>query len=161
MKVVDAPLLEALAARAAAAPRGRVNHNLHPELGDAVQRFCNAMAPGTYVRPHRHVDPAKWELFVVLRGAFAVLIFDAKGRVEARIELRAGADAVAEVPPGVWHALVVLEPRTVAFEVKQGPYAAVSDKDFARWAPGEGEAGAAALELWYRTARPGDVAPGA
>ena len=42
------------------------------------------MQPGTYVRPHRHSTPPRWELFVVLRGALALLVFDDSGRVEER-----------------------------------------------------------------------------
>ena len=63
-----------MAATAADSPRLRANHNIHPVLEDPVQRFFNAMQPGTYVRPHRHSTPPRWELFVVLRGALALLV---------------------------------------------------------------------------------------
>ncbi len=46
-----------------------------------------------------------------------------------------------DVAPGVWHTLAVLSPHAVCYEVKPGPYSASNDKDFARWAPQEGEAG--------------------
>ena len=49
---IDTDLLAAVCEAAAASPRLRSNHNLHG-LGDLVQRFLNALQPGTYVRPHR------------------------------------------------------------------------------------------------------------
>lgn len=146
-KRVGTALLAELSARAVASPRLRANHNLHPELADPVQRFLNAMEPGTYVRPHRHTMPEpKWELFVVLAGAIVVLLFDDAGAVTERVELAADGELrVIEVPAGCWHSMVVLRPGTVLFECKQGPYAALSDKDFAAWAPAESEPGAAAM----------------
>lgn len=158
LKLVGSELLGELSARAAASPRRRANHNLHPELADPVQRFLNAMDPGTYVRPHRHMAPEpKWELFVVLAGAVAVLLFDDAGAVVERVELAADGDLRGvEVPAGCWHSLVALRPGTVLFECKQGPYVALGDKDFAAWAPAEGEPGAAALLQRLAAARVGE-----
>lgn len=155
MKSIDQSLLDSLAREAAEAPRRRKNHNLHPQLSDPVQRLLNAVQPGSYVRPHRHAAD-RWEMFLALQGAFAVLTFDAAGHVTARYDLRAGGPVMAvEIPGGVIHAVVALAPDSVFFEAKPGPYAALSDKDFAAWAPAEGEASAAALEAWYRTAAVG------
>lgn len=158
MKLVSNELLAALTLRAQTAPRRRANHNLHPQLDDPVQRFLNALEPGTYVRPHRHVDPAaKWELFVALSGSVAVLVFDDRGQVRERTEVAAdGPVRAVEVPAGAWHGLVVLQPGTVLFEFKQGPYAAISDKDFAAWAPAENDAGAAAMLARLEAAAVGD-----
>jgi hypothetical protein len=65
----------------------------------------------------------------------------------------------------------------VLFEVKPGPYEqladgiearaaghgrpgrGLTDKDFALWAPAEGDARCAAFERWYCAARPGDRPP--
>lgn len=159
MKLIDAATLDALSAEAAAAVRRRRNLNLHPELADPVQRLCNAVEPGTYVRPHRH-DGGRWELFTVLRGAVRLLTFDGDGRVAGATLLGDGHAAVlAELPGGTWHSLVSLVPGTVFFEVKPGPYSPAADKDFAAWAPAEGAAGAADLEAWMRTAGAGERWP--
>ena len=157
IKLVSTEQLAALSQQAAASPRRRANLNLHPMLADPVQRFLNAMEPGTYVRPHRHVTPdPKWELFVAMSGAIAVLLFDDAGTVVERITVAAnGAVRAIEVPAGAWHTVVVLEPGTVLFEFKQGPYAAVSDKDFAGWAPAEGDPGAPAMLQRFLAAAPG------
>jgi hypothetical protein len=38
----------------------------------------------------------------------------------------------------VYHSFIVLEPDTVIYEVKSGPYVTSTDKSFAPWAPAEG-----------------------
>lgn len=152
--------LELISRFAAGAPRGRTNRNLHPEPGDPVQRFLNAIEPGSYVRPHRHTDPPRWELFVGLCGSAAVLLFDDQGCVVAREPVGPSQrNRALEIPAGTWHCIVALEPGTVLFEFKPGPYSPLSDKDFATWAPAEGGTAAAALERWFRSAAPGDRAP--
>jgi cupin fold WbuC family metalloprotein len=155
--LVTADLVDALAARATASPRRRMNHNLHPTLADPIQRLLNAFEPGTYVRPHRHPQPGRWELFLCLRGRVAVLTFAADGAVRERVVLEAGGPTLAvEIPPGVCHSLASLAPGTVLFELKPGPYVALADKDFAAWAPAEGEPACAAFARWLESAAPGD-----
>jgi cupin fold WbuC family metalloprotein len=160
MRIITKSELDGLSQIAADSPRRRRNLNLHPVLDDPVQRLFNAMEPPTYVRPHRHARPEGWELMMALRGAFSILNFDAEGCVTARVDLRArGESVVAEIPAYTWHAVVVLEPGTVMFEVKPGPYSPVDDKDFAGWAPLEGDADAGSFVDWYRRALPGDRPP--
>ncbi|MBS1190547.1 MAG: uncharacterized protein H6R10_2339 [Rhodocyclaceae bacterium] len=146
MKRIQASDLAALSRDASKAPRRRSNLNLHPELADPVQRLLNAIEPGSYVPPHRHGSPAKWELFVILSGAIAVLIFDGEGKVLERVELDAdGPTRMVEIPPAAWHSAVALRAGTVVLEVKPGPYAALASEDFASWAPKDGTEEAAAL----------------
>lgn len=152
--------LSQLSGEAAGRPRRRLNLNLHPRLDDPIQRLFNAMEPGTYVRPHRHARDHGWELMLRLRGAFSILLFDDLGTVVERVDLGTGAGVAAvEIPPYAWHALVVLEPGTLMFEVKPGPYSAVEDKDFASWAPAEGAATTGLFVAWYAQAQPGAVPP--
>ncbi|MDP3482012.1 MAG: WbuC family cupin fold metalloprotein [Sulfuricella sp.] len=159
MKRIDKTLLATLSSQAAASPRKRAHHNLHPQLDDKVQRLCIAMEPGTYVRPHRHMQPETWEILLILSGAVALLIFDESGRVLERIELAAGGEVTAvEIPANTWHAVASMEAGTVVFEVKQGPYAPITEANYAPGSPADGAA-AQRLESWYRTARAGDSAP--
>lgn len=158
MKRIQTEALASLSNDAAGAPRRRCNLNLHAELADPVQRLLIAIEPGSYVRPHRHSEPAKWELFVILSGRLAVLVFDADGKVLEREELApGGAIPIAEIPPGAWHSVAALDPGTVIFEVKPGPYAPLADKDFAAWAPAEGDARAAALAERIARAQVGEL----
>lgn len=159
MKRIDKQLLTSLSIQAVSAPRLRAHHNLHPRLDDNVQRLCVAMEPGTYVRPHRHMEPETWEILLVLSGAVALLVFDDIGRVLERIELAAGGEVSAvEIPAGTWHAVASMETGTVVFEVKQGPYIPIAEANYATWSPAEGT-GAARLEAWYHAAKAGDIAP--
>jgi cupin fold WbuC family metalloprotein len=160
MKIVSSADLAALVREAQNAARRRKNLNLHPTLTDPVQRLLNAVEPGTYVRPHRHRDPGKWEFFAILQGRALVLAFDADGIVLERHELApAGAVAVIEIAAGTWHTLAALESGTLLLEVKPGPYTPAGPQDFAPWAPPEGTPTAVTLERWFHAARVGDRAP--
>ena len=160
LKAITDQLLVDLSAEARLSPRLRKNHNLHRSLDDPVQRLCNAFEPGTYVRPHRHTQTGRWELFVILHGAAAILLFDDEGVVIDRLELDAeGRVRGVEVPPNTWHTVVSLKSGTVLFEVKPGPYIKTTDKNFASWAPPEGDSRCIVFEKWYQQAQKGSGAP--
>ncbi len=151
MKQLTDTLLDGLAAKAAESPRLRANHNLHEQLEDLIQRLAIAMEPDTYVRPHRHVHT--WELLAALRGRFVVLLFDEAGVVTERTVL--GEECrVLEFPANTWHAVLSLDSGGVIFEVKQGPYAPLTDKDFAPWV--SEHADTAQINAWYARAQVGD-----
>ena len=135
IKVIDRKLMEETSEKAVLSPRRRMNHNFH-ELSDGVQRMLNAIEPGSYIRPHRHLDPDKMEMFIVLKGKGAVITFDDDGQILEYFMLEAGGETLGvEIPPGVWHTVVSMEEGTVFLEVKDGPYVPSTDKDFAAWAP--------------------------
>lgn len=144
MNTVDSARLKAVVAKARTSPRLRMNDNLHT-MDDPIHRLLNATEPGTYVQPHRHGSPPKTETMCVLAGRGAVLTFDAAGNVTGRAILSpAGPVHVAEIPGSTFHTLIALEPGTVWFEVKAGPYAPPPPEDVAAWAPAPGSPGAAA-----------------
>lgn len=150
LRILAAGDLAAAVGRSRAAPRGRANHNVHQSLDDPVQRFVNVFQPGSYVRPHRH-GPSRWELFLLLEGEAGALAFDDTGTVTEQAVLRRGRARAVEFPSGTWHTVLALQPDTVMFEIKPGPYQPIADKDFAAWAPEEGtEAAAALLAGWVR-----------
>ena len=156
MKIIDHQTLHALSAKAVAAPRLRANHNLHPATEDPINRFCNAIEPGSYVRPHRHAGAGRWELFLCLTGAVVALVFDEAGLVTKRVEVRPGGPVLGiEIPADTWHTVTALEPASSVIEIKSGPYRPKGPQDYAPWSPAEGDARAAALEAWFRTAQPG------
>lgn len=143
IQLLDQALFRSLVERAAKSPRLRVNHNFHSTMEDNPHRFLNVMLKGTYVAPHRHLDPPKSESFVVLEGQLAFFTFDDSGRVDAAALL--GPQTVGiDLAPGVWHSMTPVTAHAICYEVKPGPYVAATDKEFAPWAPREGEAGAAA-----------------
>ncbi len=161
MLYVDDAQLDRLAQEAAGLPRRRKNLNLHADLADKVQRLFIAMQPGSYVRPHRHTGATKTELFMVIRGGFDIFIFSEMGEVLERYELRAeGPGRVLEMPPGTWHTVLAQTDGSIFFEVKQGPFTPLSDKDFAGWAPEEGAAEVMEFVQWLQHAQVGERPPG-
>lgn len=160
MKHIDSTLLESLTRKAKESPRKRAHHNLHPDLGDPVQRLCVAIEPGTYIAPHRHALPDTFEVFLMLRGSAVFLVFDDHGNVTERSVLRAEGPVIAvEIPAKTWHAMASLESGTIFFEIKQGPYVRPLQRNVASWAPPEGDQSDRKIEAWYRTAKVGDKVP--
>ena len=153
--LIDAALLDATSSKARASARLRMNHNFHLSEAEPANRLLNAVEPGSYVTPHRHLDPAKDETFVVVRGRFGLVCFDESGAVTLAQVLEPNGEVVgANVPHGTFHTLLSIAPGSVFFEAKAGPYVKTSDKDWAPWAPREGDPGAAAylakLEALFR-----------
>jgi len=147
MQWITQELFEQVLEQARRSPRRRMNFNFHSGLDENPHRFLNVLVEGTYVRPHRHLDPPKAEAFLALEGAIAFFVFDDSGNVRTRRVLgREGLWGV-DIPPGVWHSMAVLTPYAVCYEVKPGPYRPLSDKEFAPWAPAEGVR-AAAIYFW-------------
>jgi len=133
---IDAAMLDALGREARALPRQRVNRNFHPGGDYPCHRLIIALEPGSYIPPHCHAEAAKDETLLVLRGRIGALIFDSEGRVtEARV-LDTGAGCLGlTIPHGTFHSLVALEPGSVFFEAKAGPYAAPAAEERPDWAP--------------------------
>jgi cupin fold WbuC family metalloprotein len=120
-------------------PRRRVIQPFHRSQSATLQRMFNAVQPDSYIPPHRHLDPPKAESWIVLRGALAFFTFDEQGAISECLEIRAGGEIFGvDLEPGVYHTFFALEPDTVVYEVKDGPYSPATDKAFAEWAPGEG-----------------------
>ncbi|HYC22364.1 MAG TPA: WbuC family cupin fold metalloprotein [Candidatus Bathyarchaeia archaeon] len=144
-RVIDRSLLDRTTAGAVASSRGRKNFNFHVSEGEGSNRLLNAIEPGSYVQPHRHADVSKDETLVVVRGRLAAVFFDEAGRVTLTTILAAGGERIGvDIPHGTYHTLFALEPGTIFFEAKAGPYAALGPEERAPWAPAEGTPEAAA-----------------
>lgn len=139
MILVDGKLLDALSKEAKGHPRKRKNHNFHSSLADPINRMLNAVEPESYIHPHKHENPDKREVFLLLKGRMAVFFFDDAGEVTktAVLDQAEGCYGI-EIPPGTWHTVVSLMSGTVVYEIKDGPYRVDDDKHFATWAPQEG-----------------------
>jgi cupin fold WbuC family metalloprotein len=136
---IDNIFIETISQKAKHSPRLRMNHNYHPQLDDLLQRMLNAMEPGTYIQPHKHEDPDKTEVFFCLRGRILLVEFNNQGEIIDSIELDTkNGNYACEIPPRTWHTVISLEPGSVAYEIKNGPYNPIDDKNFANWAPKEG-----------------------
>ncbi len=123
---------------AAASSRMRSIYNYHRTYDDLLQRMLNALEPGSYVRPHKHENPDKTEVFLILRGRALAVEYDDRGEISDHfiLDYRKGRKGV-EVPPREWHSFIALTQGTVMYEAKTGPYDKKTDKVFAPWAPEE------------------------
>jgi cupin fold WbuC family metalloprotein len=139
---INEELISKTSLKAKESPRQRMNHNFHPHLSDPVSRLLNAMEPGTYIQPHKHEDPDRFEVFIALRGKFVVFIFDDDGNITDHtvLDSEQGSYGV-EIPAKTYHSLMSLETGSVAYEIKEGPYKPATAKNFAPWAPAENEPG--------------------
>jgi len=139
-QIIDRDFLEQVSSQAKASPRRRRNHNFHVSETDTCNRLLNAIEPDSYIQPHCHHEAAKDETLIVVRGRLGVIIFDERGTVTATAVLAPAGESVGvNIPHGMYHTLVALEPGSVFFEAKAGPYAPLTPREKAPWAPVEGE----------------------
>src|SRR5262245_13320139 len=104
IQTINSKLLDELLQQARISPRRRAILCLHDGDWEHAHRMLNALAVGTYVRPHRHEDKHKGEGFIILRGKLALLIFTDTGEVDfgqSRVlSVDTGCFGI-DIPPGV------------------------------------------------------------
>ena len=119
--IIDTELLDKVAEQAKASPRLRMNYNFHQSLEELCHRFINAVEPGTEVLIHKH--PTKDETFVILRGKVRVTTHRGDGSIIEDVVLsQESGNYGVDIPKNVWHMLESLEPGSVIFECKEGPF---------------------------------------
>lgn len=127
--------------------RKRKNYNIHHDYLDSCQRLFNAIGLDSYIRPHRHSSDQKYECLIAVSGLFSLFIFDEDGGIisitkfgsELYRKVEKNCVAGVEIPPNVWHTVIALSGKATLFEVKAGPFNPLGAKEFAEWAPEEGE----------------------
>ena len=121
MKIIDKELLDEVSRQAKQSDRLRKNYNFHESLEDKCHRMLNAVEPGTLVPIHRH--PTKDESFVILRGKVRSTTYNDDGSViESVVLCHENGVYGVDIPKNVWHRLEALEPDSVIFECKEGPF---------------------------------------
>ncbi|MSN26624.1 MAG: cupin fold metalloprotein, WbuC family [Geobacter sp.] len=139
MKIVNSELLDQISSEALSSPRLRKNHNIHRCDESRCHRLLNAIEPGSYIRPHRHLDPEKDEAFILMKGRLGVITFSDDGTVAETVLLsHSGGNLAADIPYGIYHAAVSLEAGTVFYEAKAGPYLPLDESEVAHWSPVDG-----------------------
>lgn len=139
LTVVDQAVFRRLSSTAREGSRFRQHLNLHQSYDEVCQRLLNAVEPESYIRPHRHECPSQKETLLVMQGSVALLIFNDNGTIEYSETF--GEDCgskLMEIDSMIWHTVLALEPNTILFEVKQGPFVEARAKCLASWAPHEG-----------------------
>jgi cupin fold WbuC family metalloprotein len=133
-------LTNPLIQEAAKSERKRKNFNFHQDANERIHRMIHATNPETYVQPHKHENPDKMETFIVLKGRVLVIEFSEKGEIIDHLILDSSiGNYGTEIPARAWHTLITLEKDSLVYELKDGPWDASDDKNFAAWAPAEGD----------------------
>ena len=120
--------------------------NVHESYTDPCQKLFNAININSYIRPHRHSLDPKDECLIAIKGLFALILFSEQGAIES-INLFGGEKysdkfsiaAGASISAGIWHTVVSLQDESILLEVKSGPFDPSVAKEFAVWAPEEGD----------------------
>ncbi|MFY9326737.1 MAG: WbuC family cupin fold metalloprotein [Georgfuchsia sp.] len=143
IQLIDHKLLDEVSNEARNTQRRRKNRNFHVSDDAPAHRLLNAIEPGSYVAPHRHLAATKDETFIVLRGRFGLVLFDDAGNIVGAQLVEAGGEVCGvDIPHGTWHSVLSLMPGGVFFEAKAGPYLPFTSEEKATWAPAENAIGA-------------------
>ncbi len=128
--------------KATESPRKRCLMLLHEGDFETGHRFINALLPDTELSIHRHTSPLQTELYLPIKGTAFVISFDDVGEVNNSYRLDGRSPTLIEIKPNTWHTIIALTP-FVMFEMKGQPenYDPQKDKEFAPWAPKEGDSG--------------------
>ena len=114
--------------------RNRYPKILHKQ-GDYCNRVFNFILSGSYMHPHLHPSPEKIERMYLVKGAFALIIFNDDGSIsEIKVIDGKYIDAI-DVPAFTWHTYVMLEEQVIIYETMEGVYDAETWKEMAPWAP--------------------------
>jgi cupin fold WbuC family metalloprotein len=138
--LITSQLLDEISLLAKQSPRLRKNYNFHHSDEDICHRLLNAMEPGSYIQPHRHLDANKDETLIVIRGKMGLILFDDHGNIARKALLELADHAMmVNIPHGQFHTWISFEERSIFFESKAGPYRPLNQEEKAQWAPSEGD----------------------
>lgn len=126
--LINDQFLDEITHQACESPRLRMNFNLHESYQSNAQKIINSLEPGTEIPIHRHKNFS--ETYIVLRGSIKVFFYaDDKALINSYILDPCEGRYGLEIPAGIYHNLVVIEPGTAIFEAKDGPYIPADTED--------------------------------
>lgn len=118
-------------------PRGRARICAHKDSGDNIHEMLIGIAPGSYVRPHRH--HGKIESFHLVEGSADVVILSDMGTIEDVVELGLNANFYYRLDRPRYHTLLINSPVLLIHETTNGPFDPTKT-DWASFSPAEGTA---------------------
>jgi len=121
--------------------RGRFIFRIHDSLSSELHLMINAVTKGNYVAPHRHEERVKTETFRILEGSAWVVFFGEGGSLKRTVMISEQGRKTVAIRPNQWHT-IVSDQDFVFLESKRHPeggYNPETDKEFAEWAPKEGD----------------------
>ena len=131
---LDNKLFDEVLVQAKESPRRRMHMDLRTQAmsdeswTDMSQRILNVLMPDTVIPIHRHNESS--ETVIICRGKVREEFYDDNGQKIAEFVLEAGGECPGvQVPMGVYHTCVCLEPGSVIFEAKDRPYDPVGTEE--------------------------------
>ena len=132
---LDNELFDQILLQAKESPRLRMHMDLRTQAmeyepwTDMSQRILNVLMPDTVIPIQRHNETS--ETVIVCRGKVREEFYDSEGAKIAEFILEAGGECPGvQVPMGMYHTCVCLEPGSVIFEAKDRPYDSHRTEDF-------------------------------
>jgi cupin fold WbuC family metalloprotein len=116
--------------------RNRSPKILHKK-GDYFNQVFNFILEDSYMHPHLHPGKEKIEKMYLIKGSFALIMFNEMGHISQTKILEEGKLDFIEVPAFTWHTYVMLSEEVVIYETMEGVYEPKTWKNLARWAPEE------------------------
>lgn len=144
--MVGGRTLAEIVALAEASPRKRARLCLHRGPADRVHEMVIALVGSSYVQPHRHPLP-KAESYHVVSGEMDVFFFDDDGALIRYVEMgdaASGKPFLYRLSTNLWHMPLARSRSAIFHEVYEGPFVKDVDVQYAKWAPAENDADAAA-----------------
>lgn len=129
--------LETLKKKAILNTRKRARICAHRNPNDPVHEMIIALAKGTYIRPHKHLN--KPESFHLISGFVDAVIFDDDGSITEVMPLgdfQSGRAFYYRMDKPYYHTLLIKSDVIVFHEATKGPFRR-EDAEFAEWAPKE------------------------
>jgi cupin fold WbuC family metalloprotein len=124
----------------------RARINAHPGHDDALHEMIIAVAPESYIRPHRH--PGKSEAFHIIEGAVDIVVFRDDGEIDDIVSLgeKGGARPFYyRMSEPRFHTLIIRSDLLIVHEITNGPFSPEGTV-YAAFAPAEGDPAAAAFQ---------------
>lgn len=107
----------------ASSDRLRSHFMLYANHSEKVQRQIIAMLKGSYVEPHYHELPHRWEMFLLLHGEIRVCLYSITGTVSLDLIISENDPLpLIQFFPGYIHSVECLSERALLLEVKEGPF---------------------------------------
>ena len=105
--------------------------------GDYLNKVFNFILFDSYMHPHLHPGKEKIEKMYLIKGSFALILFNEVGHITQKIILEEGKLDFIEVPAFTWHTYVMLSDEVIIYETMEGIYDIDTWKKMASWAPKE------------------------
>jgi cupin fold WbuC family metalloprotein len=135
MRLIDNKTINTLLKEAEQSPRKRAHFLLHSHHQEPVQRILIALIKGSFVEPHYHKLPTKWEMFSVIHGELAIKIYDQLGNIKDSLVISDidSQPKLIEFQHDEIHSVECLSETALILEIKEGPFIVKNAKHFPSW----------------------------